>query len=1136
MSFPSRKILYLVLWTMILATVYANAQDPFVKFSVIPPSPQAGALARFVDVPVSYFTGTPNISIPLYQVTGREVSVPISLDYNAGGVRVQDVATYVGLGWSLNAGGTITRSVRGKRDDGSYENYALPLIGDGVLDIDRTDNFDEYIASSNLAEGHNDSEPDHYTFNFCGYSGKFFMVNNQAYLMPQKDIKVEKTSGSFSSPRWKVTTADGAQYFFEEPEMTFTHVNGELQTMENSWHLTKIISGNYLDTISFSYAGYGLKYPATVMQTRKYDNYAAGSLAALWDNFVSTSVEIKSKILDTIRYKDITVSFLPGDERQDVMETPFYATGIEKELGGLEVTNGDATLIRKVSLQHSYFGNASGIYHEKRLRLDKVIIDDKEPYSFTYTGNVPSLTSKGMDHWGFYNGTNPTTILPATEGLPGANRETSPTAALCGMIDRVTYPTGGYTDYDFETHRSSWPEVVYSTVGKVNLYAEAGASGQTVQSPEFELEETIGNGDAGIRMEVDLYIPEGAPVSGLANITLELYKSGEEPPVKTFKGTVNGAFNIYVSPGMYYVKIKATAIDSYGSVYISQRTVSGTQVVYRPIGGARVKKTTSFDPISGKSVVRTFRYEVDETSGISSAVLFDAPVYTYYRGEYLPAPPSGWGGVPVECQYEYRAYLYHTSANNAPQGGGPHVGYSKVYVYDGETSANGKSVYEFSTADAGTRFYGPIFGLGRDAGWQLGLLHKETNYNAAGQRLRSKEYHYTYSVPADISFHAVKVQFNDLHPCAGEFSPGPGGIYKRNFNFAWYQCLSQWQYLEKETVTEFVNDQESYREEIAHGYANVLHKQRTQSTVTNNLGEQEVTLLKYPHDYPASATMQQMAGRHLLNKVVEQKKLTNGKITAASLYGYSLLHNQYWMPSKVYNLEAALPVSDFTVADPVAPPAPYVLRQTAGYNTAGDLSTHTDGAGLQRAYLWSRWAPTCEITGTPSDRIAYSSFERGETGNWTFVNSFSSVAKTGRRSYASSTSLSSQSLPAGTYEVTAYVRKADPSGANGSVSTNGTTYSVQTGGWTELRWKITLASSGVVTVTPSTNILLDELRLYPAGALMKTYTMEHGIGVTSTTDTNNRSAHYEYETGRLSLIRDNERNILNQYQYHYKGN
>lgn len=47
----------------------ATAQNPEIKTdlpTVIPPSPTVAALMKFEEVPVSNYTGVPDISIPLY--------------------------------------------------------------------------------------------------------------------------------------------------------------------------------------------------------------------------------------------------------------------------------------------------------------------------------------------------------------------------------------------------------------------------------------------------------------------------------------------------------------------------------------------------------------------------------------------------------------------------------------------------------------------------------------------------------------------------------------------------------------------------------------------------------------------------------------------------------------------------------------------------------------------------------------------------------------------------------------------------------------------------------------------------------------------------------------------------------------
>jgi hypothetical protein len=74
------------------------------------------------QIPVSEYNGVPNINIPLYTIDMQQFQLPISLSYHASGIRVSDEASWVGMNWSLNAGGVITRSKR-NLDDFSNNGY-----------------------------------------------------------------------------------------------------------------------------------------------------------------------------------------------------------------------------------------------------------------------------------------------------------------------------------------------------------------------------------------------------------------------------------------------------------------------------------------------------------------------------------------------------------------------------------------------------------------------------------------------------------------------------------------------------------------------------------------------------------------------------------------------------------------------------------------------------------------------------------------------------------------------------------------------------------------------------------------------------------------------------------------------------
>lgn len=83
---------------------------------LIPCTPQATSLARYAEYPVSLTTGIPDISIPIYEIRMGEFTLPISISYHASGARPDEVPSCVGLGWTLNAGGAVTRTILGGPD------------------------------------------------------------------------------------------------------------------------------------------------------------------------------------------------------------------------------------------------------------------------------------------------------------------------------------------------------------------------------------------------------------------------------------------------------------------------------------------------------------------------------------------------------------------------------------------------------------------------------------------------------------------------------------------------------------------------------------------------------------------------------------------------------------------------------------------------------------------------------------------------------------------------------------------------------------------------------------------------------------------------------------------------------------
>ena len=91
-------------------------------------------------------------------------------------------------------------------------------------------------------------------------------------------------------------------------------------------------------------------------------------------------------------------------------------------------------------------------------------------YSLIYNATpLPSQASRAKDYWGFFNGaTGNNTLLPSislpyqpsqnsgtssTITIGGSYREPNLTTTKAGIIEKIIYPTGGYSEFDFELNQ-----------------------------------------------------------------------------------------------------------------------------------------------------------------------------------------------------------------------------------------------------------------------------------------------------------------------------------------------------------------------------------------------------------------------------------------------------------------------------------------------------------------------------------------------------------------------------------------------------------------------------------------------------------------------------------------------------------
>ena len=90
-----RRSIAVVLSAFLVVSADISAQVGSMRQTV--PSPTAASLGKFGDMPVSLYTGVPDITVPLWTVQGTPLQLRITFQYHASGIRVEEIAGWVGL-------------------------------------------------------------------------------------------------------------------------------------------------------------------------------------------------------------------------------------------------------------------------------------------------------------------------------------------------------------------------------------------------------------------------------------------------------------------------------------------------------------------------------------------------------------------------------------------------------------------------------------------------------------------------------------------------------------------------------------------------------------------------------------------------------------------------------------------------------------------------------------------------------------------------------------------------------------------------------------------------------------------------------------------------------------------------------
>lgn len=1163
-----RKALLLI---CLLAQIHAIGQNinPLNITNVVPASPEVAAIGKYVDIPVGYSTGVPAVGIPFYTVKSGTLTVPVSLSYNASGIRVEEAATSTGLGWALQTGPTLTRSVRGLPDDtGGDVGYMTTTKKVRYIDSLPVENLERInIFHTFVSAGALDIEPDIFNFSVMGYSGKFYFNQDSGKFIhtPYQNIKIEYTTNNEKINSFKLTLPDGVVCYFgtsQDGLRSSSEVMNDQQLTSISENMVSqppynnvgghVSSWSIMDIISP--AGRAVKYYYTTIQATEFGragesvNYKgiSGCDAADNDKKASFYRQLFFKpVLQRISGDLADVDFImSAQNREDVVDEG-------KALDTIIIKNKEGKKIKAFVFNYSYTTSSDvvtlpGLENFEQVARKRMFLNSIRemgdialpPYEFTYNNvALPSRLSASQDFWGYYNGkANGQFLTPRVKSkllytvgesyLNGADRRIDSNYSQAGMLKKIKYPAGGTTEYFYEANKapmffnSSLYGYERSDLTEKNFFFPklfADAPDTLLYVDTFTVADIVDK----VRINSQL---QGCSNLPSASCRIQVTITGITDPA--FQEVINTTVEYYldIPQGQYEIRavINPQPVDDpVPMLSVSLHWSEQTDPYNIIVGGHRARKIVSADS-AGNTIARSFAYKNFTTPYYSSGFLAGTPTQAFKTR-------CGYGEVGLPSSPDAPTVLKIVSNSAIPlNANGAIINYLNVTEYYDTLKTSYKTEYTFSNnnifpiQDPNGENY--PFATNVLPEWQNGLLISKKQYelyNGAYRVLVEENNYYKEFEPLQYVFGIRTAPYP---------TPETYGITSYYFNSEWYL-------LDSTRNTSYAYPNNVQHSLIANTKTTYNNKYLPAKVVSaNSLGKKIENKTWYPSDYNdvAGFSFPALLNKYIMQVPVKQEVSVNQKIRTGQIVKY----NENGLPVDIYAYESA------TLNDTIAHNKStvlennYVLKQTIDY--LQDNPVQIVENNFFNAFIWdySGNYPLAAIKNSQVSWVGYTSFEDQSSGNWVGVNQASIVtgpAPTGKKYLnQSGFAFSVSGIPSAEKYLVSYWSK------NGAYSVNGTQ-----AGWPKTLLTVNLDGqswscylhliSGQTTITVSGSGSIDELRLYPETAQMITYTYEPLVGMTSQCDANNNIAYYEYDgLTRLLRIRDRDKNILKHFDYQYQ--
>lgn len=1079
-----KKLLSISLCLCISSTAFCQQANPdnFAKMvDFLPPPPNAAAIAKAGLMNLNKNTGAPSISIPLYSIKGRKLATEVSLSYSTNGIKVDEIASRVGMGWAINSGGVITRTVRGLSDEDHVRTWPWASIGYNWA----TYNFLRKVAAPLAAPNGQeyDGEPDLFNFNVNGISGSFvFDENMNIVLVPHNNVVIEKNFGG-TAWNFKITGPDGIKYYFggtnaTEKTKRLTSCGKTFgYYIPTAWYLTKIEHPNG-EVITFNYTPHTYSYDTGISEnwsatmgfwggggygcgaTPPGASNAPTSGMSPCKNYVNTQGVLLNNIV-TDNYAKIQFNYTTRlDDSQDKLITSVVETDLNTNATissfNFNYTNFDT---------HPYtsYQGGAGSKVPYLTSLTETSGDNQlsKTHYFTYDDPVkrPSRLTYAQDHWGFFNGKDNAMLVPKVSSLSAqfpnlsANRDPDFEFTSKGMLKKIVYPTGGIQTLEYEPNI----ERVQSNYSPLHQHTcSVSSTGITTpNTKEFNFSVDHVNEVVNLTFSVLCNDPSTCDPNHLFGTVTIVDAVGNT--VNTYTTPAGASFThlqwYLVNAGNFKLILTASGNVTTGVTMEYHPVLTGTPMIDKVVGGLRVKAIITGNP-NEKPMVKKYYYGDINNLNVSSLSPVPDPEYVKYYNLWNIQNMTGEGYF-VTCVWSRpMVAVYANSITNLFDYSNTITSYASVVEGIGENFEGGATQSKFiSVPDGGGAVLigSPMYDAPK-INTSLALNGKPTEEtvfkNVGGNLQPVSKQAYTYNVtnvhevPGYVvnQFRGWPIQF-DTTQVSGWL---PDLV--ESFDLMKYSVFAPWTVTQTVTETQYdENGANPLTKTTTNQYANNVHLQLTSSSTTNSKNETITNTFKYPWDFEGiDPGADQLLLQHNITALIESKSMNGNSETERVFNHYSNFGNNN---VEVQSIDKS--VKGNTLES---------LGTISKRDNYGNILEFTGKDGVTNSIIWG-------------------------------------------------------------YKYTYPVAKIVNSGYDAAVALLGISVAdLQNLDGTALQTKLNLVRTGL------------------PGSQVTSYTYTPLVGVTSITDPNNKTNTYQYDAfSRLVVIKDQDNNVVKKMDYQYNG-